>query len=307
MIGKPIFKQKNVLDKSFQKIKHTVYSKSYWSKLSSNPNAIPLLERNLDLIDWVELSKNPNAIHILEKNLEKIQWSNLSENPNALHLLEKHLEKKSSIPYGIFTNTNPKVFPLIEKLVGGLDNLDKRDFRHLSQNPNAIHILSDKLHMVNWTELSLNPSAIYILEDASDCINWLNLSKNPNAIPLLEKNLNKVYWPNLSKNPNAISILEKNLDKISWNWLSANPNAIHIIENNLHRVDFTYLAANPNALHLLYDLDCEMMKEQNREFYIELNKVVLNPERIERMTSKYNIEFFEYLRTIMDGYDPEDE
>src|SRR5207248_1632321 len=40
-------------------------------------------------IDWDELSSNPNAIYLLEKNLDKINWGYLSLNPNAIYLLEK--------------------------------------------------------------------------------------------------------------------------------------------------------------------------------------------------------------------------
>jgi hypothetical protein len=50
--------------------------------LSSNPNAIHLLEENLEKINWSFLSINPNAIHLLEKNKEKIHWSFLSYNPS---------------------------------------------------------------------------------------------------------------------------------------------------------------------------------------------------------------------------------
>jgi hypothetical protein len=39
-------------------------------------------------IDWNWLSRNPNAIHLLEQNIDKINWFWLSENPNAIHLLE---------------------------------------------------------------------------------------------------------------------------------------------------------------------------------------------------------------------------
>jgi hypothetical protein len=53
-----------------------------WSQLSSNPNAIHLLEKNLDKVDWSQLSSNRNAIHLLEKNLDKVVWKILSENPN---------------------------------------------------------------------------------------------------------------------------------------------------------------------------------------------------------------------------------
>ena len=45
--------------------------------LSSNPNAIHLLEANLDKIDWNAVSINPNAIHLLEANLDKINWKKI--------------------------------------------------------------------------------------------------------------------------------------------------------------------------------------------------------------------------------------
>jgi hypothetical protein len=52
-----------------------------WEELSKNPNAIQLLEQNLDKMTtkcWEWLSFNPNAIHILEKNLDKVRWDWLS-------------------------------------------------------------------------------------------------------------------------------------------------------------------------------------------------------------------------------------
>ena len=33
---------------------------------------------SLDKINWSWLSKNPNAIHLLEKNMNNINWYNLS-------------------------------------------------------------------------------------------------------------------------------------------------------------------------------------------------------------------------------------
>ena len=53
-----------------------------WFCLSSNPNAIYILEKNLDKVDWFNLSFNLNAIHILEKNLDKVNWILLSRNTN---------------------------------------------------------------------------------------------------------------------------------------------------------------------------------------------------------------------------------
>ena len=81
-----------------------------WCYLSTNQNAIHLLEQNLHKVDWYYLSANPNAIHILEQNLDKVDWKCLSRNPNAIHLLEQ--------------------------------NLDKVCWEMLSINPNAIHLLA---------------------------------------------------------------------------------------------------------------------------------------------------------------------
>ena len=54
--------------------------------LSSNPNAISILEKNIDKIHWDRLSYNPNAISILEKNIDKVNWYNLSKNPNIFEI-----------------------------------------------------------------------------------------------------------------------------------------------------------------------------------------------------------------------------
>ena len=80
-----------------------------WYYLSQNPNAIHILEQNLDKVDWHNLSCNPNAIHILEQNLDKVSWPDLSANPNAIPILEKHLGKVN--------------------------------WRGISENPNALHLL----------------------------------------------------------------------------------------------------------------------------------------------------------------------
>ena len=49
--------------------------------------------KNFDKIDWDGLSTNPNAIHILEKNPQRIDWIHISANPNAIPILEKYLDK----------------------------------------------------------------------------------------------------------------------------------------------------------------------------------------------------------------------
>ena len=96
-----------------------VNQKVNWQNLSSNPNAIPILEQNLDKVSWFRLSSNPNAIHLLEQNLDKVDWCWLSTNPNAIHILEKNLDKidwywLSNNP-SIFTYDYEKIKDHIEK------------------------------------------------------------------------------------------------------------------------------------------------------------------------------------------------
>jgi hypothetical protein len=43
----------------------------------------------MNKINWNNLSLNPNAIRLLERNMDKINWNNFSLNPNAIRLLER--------------------------------------------------------------------------------------------------------------------------------------------------------------------------------------------------------------------------
>jgi hypothetical protein len=81
---------------------------------------------------------------------------------------------------------------------------------------------------INWRQLSANPNAIHLLEQNPDKIDWVSLSQNPNAIHILEQNPDKISWDTLSANPNAIQFLEQNMDKISWFSLSKNPSIFEL-------------------------------------------------------------------------------
>ena len=73
-----------------------------WDLLSTNPNAIHLLEQNPHKIDWHYLCANPNAIHLLEQNPDKIIWELLSKNPGIFEydyetMREKYKELKEEL------------------------------------------------------------------------------------------------------------------------------------------------------------------------------------------------------------------
>ena len=83
MIGKPFY---------------NIINKVSWFYLSENPNAIPILEQNLDKVVWLNLSFNPNAIPILEQNMDKIKWSPASyvEEKKAVEMKAVVVKKDSS-------------------------------------------------------------------------------------------------------------------------------------------------------------------------------------------------------------------
>ncbi|MDB4352834.1 hypothetical protein OAA60_05345 [Porticoccaceae bacterium] len=66
--------------------------KVHWHVLSTNPNAIHILEKNLNKVNWDALSMNHNAIHILENNLDKVNWGGLSRNPNIFEYDYKEIK-----------------------------------------------------------------------------------------------------------------------------------------------------------------------------------------------------------------------
>ena len=162
-----------------------------------------------------------------------------------------------------FLSENPYAINLIEK------NLNKIQLKWLCKNINANCFFEeiidsystnydsdkpDKYYMFDhdyYMQLSRNQSAIYSLEKKKHKIFWCKLSSNPNAIHLLEQNKDKINWCELSANPNAIHLLEKNHNEIDWGILSINPNAIHLLEQNQDEIYWYNLSSNPNAIHLL--------------------------------------------------------
>ena len=85
-------------------------------------------------------------------------------------------------------------------------NIEKMDFKSLSFNPNAIHLLEKNSDKINWDYLSTNPNAIHLLEKNPGNIDWFWLSSNPNAIHLLEANPDKIHWIKLSCNPSIFEL-----------------------------------------------------------------------------------------------------
>ena len=249
----------------------------HWANLSSNPEAIEILEENINKIDWYYILKNPAALHLIKGNEDKIQnietffensnseiveylyeifgntidWkrtksiNKLIENPAAIKIIEANIEK-----------INPKILcynPAAIHLINLADET-KLSMLGLCENYEAINIIEQPNMQVTYLSLcaNVNPKAIKIVKKNISKIKgimWEILCSNPAAMNIIKENINKLpyslqYWKELCENPEAIDILEQNSDKIIWKSLSKNPKALHILENNRDKICLFNLCSN---------------------------------------------------------------
>lgn len=90
---------------------------NFWTLLSGNPNAIPVLESNQDKIDWGAICENPNAYDLLNKNRYKIlDWALMARNinPDILNLIE---EEDEFIEWDYIMD-NPSAIEFIKRNIG---------------------------------------------------------------------------------------------------------------------------------------------------------------------------------------------
>lgn len=183
-------------------------------------------------------------------------------------------------------------------------NLDSKNLKWdaLSANPNALPLLEQRIHKIDWEEASSNLS-IPFLEQHLDKVVWEVFCCNcqdttQEAIDFLEKHVEKLpihCWYRLSCRSIAVPLLEKNLDKIAWQRFCINPGGIHLLEQYPEKIDWNFLSLNKNAMHLLFRLDHERMREDNQAFREELMAYVFEPERLMHFSEHYEVDFRTYL------------
>jgi hypothetical protein len=157
-----------------------------FNTLMYNSNSIDLIEElempYTDLL-WYGLSSNKNAIHILENNKNNIDYVNLLLNPNAMELIEEFLEDNECCGT---LSLNPNAIYLLEDKY-----FEQINWSLLSANPKAIKLLENNIDKIDWTTILLNPNALDIIKNNQDKIkNWLLIAKNPS---ILEIDYEKYY------------------------------------------------------------------------------------------------------------------
>lgn len=180
--------------------------------------------------------------NLLDEAYENLIWFCRSRFSDDLDMLRANLDR---IDWRILSE-NEHVLPIL------LENPDKIDWNMLSANPAAIDLLRANRHRIDWRMLAQNSAAIDMLRNRLDFSNWL-LQFNPAAVPLLMEHPDKINWCYLSGNPGAISVLQANPKKIDWHHLSANPAAMHLLKANPEKIQWDSLSANPAAIDMLLE------------------------------------------------------
>ena len=258
----------------------------YFEQLSINPFAVEMLRRHPDKILWNDFVRNPNAIHVIEENIDlcfqsldsygKIQ---LLLHPNFIHIVEKNSYKiidkflcRSCLPI-LIRKENPVYMDLFEK--------------YMMKNPDILPIPAcDYI----WDEIVKNPCAMNVIKKYLHQLSrrcWQTLAKNPNAIHVVEENLDKLTkdgWDNLCENPNAIPLLKQHIDKINWFKLSYNKNAHIIFEEYPEKiVCYSFIDYDNFSINSpIFEYDYDAIEKRCTIYKEELMQIALHPYRIEK-------------------------
>jgi hypothetical protein len=138
--------------------------------LSHNPNpqAIQLMMKHvywvneLHTLNWYNLSRQPDAIPLLERNLDRVRWDQSHASPKMLPFLRKHPEHIEWYILSCFPHSMKFVEESVKKNLGILPHLN---WRHLSSRPEAISILEQHPEYIEWGTLAKNEAAIHLIEE----------------------------------------------------------------------------------------------------------------------------------------------
>lgn len=172
-----------------------------WNNLALNPNpeVIPLIESHIgwnnqtmkashpSRIDWFHLSSNPNAVHLLEAYTNLIDYHRLATNPStrAVQLLSRYIHDRNGVSINILRalSLNPKAIHLIQQF---MNLMDDACWTNLCYNEMAINLLETNRDKINWEALSTNPAAIELLRSNIDKVSWPHLHDNPRGMLILK-------------------------------------------------------------------------------------------------------------------------
>lgn len=249
--------------------------KIVWCQFAANssPDAIPLLEEylkngggdesafdghpNEHYLFWTRLSENPNALPLLKQHIEEIKWNSLlalNTNPDIIPFVQEHLYLEEIVSR---LSHQPFAISLLK------EHPEHIDWYRMSSNPNGISLLEsfipqrDSKYRVGWDKICKNPEAISLIEQNMDMVVWYALSRNPNALHILKNHMDKICWSFLcyNTNPEAIELIEQNIHQLNSDpmlecdrdglTLSQNPAALPFLSRHPQFIQWHVLARLP--------------------------------------------------------------
>ena len=283
----------NIIDISYLNNLYN-FGNNFIDLLCSNPNAIQIIEKyntKLTGLSKYYLAENPNAINIIKKNKDNINWDYLSSNPNAIFLIEEQLlieenmipsVKKIKLNHSNKTKNSDSEQANHFGFGCKLPYKNELDWKKLSSNINAIHILEKNLDKVDWNILSSNINAIKLLEKNIDMINWERLSLNSNAINFFDninfENLSnkKLYYEYLIKINYLIKVDNKYKPKFKSDFFDVHEIYGETIIDGL----------KGHLLNNMFEVDYKFLKKRMEStFGEELIQVMFNPKNINKFNN----------------------
>ncbi len=156
---------------------------------------------NINNLNWSMLSLNPNAIYLLEENIDNMNRYLIKSNPYIECLKNNKRHNRINLI------KNHEAIKLLK--------MKRINWFYTSANSNDIKLLRENLNKIDWVMLSSNPNAIELLRENPDKINWCYLSRNPNAIELLQENQDKIDWFMFSSNPSIFTYNYTKMQKLN--------------------------------------------------------------------------------------------
>jgi hypothetical protein len=270
--------------------------KSIWESISSNSDAIDILEKYQKHIHWTNFCKNtsPRAVKILIKNPDKINWGVFSEN-SVSEAVDYMIQNPEKIVWSAFSrNTSEKALKFM-----AAEHPEKIDWYALVSNPTeeAMKMLDTCKYSIDW-------------------INCVGFLRNPAILPLLRTKIEELknhdeytrYILYQNPNPAVINFIINDIpdEYVMWDYvglfhpkiyrlyknsksdidylisvlhcISMEPAVIDLIEENQDRTFWEDVCKNPAIFEHVYDY--KKIREQRREINEEIVAKYWNPARV---------------------------
>jgi hypothetical protein len=250
-----IFENEHAFHIAVKRIKRKNYD-----NLNYNKNAVNFLRNNRKYINYGVMCGQEYGIEFVEESIKnntwnRINWILLSRNPAAMHILNRRKYRKCLVWIGIIHNKN--AVELVRNNLHMVENY----WNYICEQAHLIDMIDQNRDKIDWRALSINDKAIHILEQNLENVNITQLCKNKNGFHLLLQ-LNHVFRNSNNYHKNIVfeyfDYCQKNNKQFN---LISQLSKYGYTENHMeflkHNNDYDYLSMNSN----IFEYDYKRMRE----------------------------------------------